>query len=104
MICCRAVEAHPSDASRFRDPQAGDGDEHGRAWPFAESNFSNSSATSRWSASRAAIASVMAKIAGIEAGAIIAALALVGFVALWHIYPALRRGVIGAAARRSAAE
>ena len=47
---------------------------------------------------------VMAKIAGTEAGAIIAASALVGFVALWYVYPALRRGVAGAAARRSPAE
>jgi len=47
---------------------------------------------------------VMAKIAGIEAGAIIAVLALVGFVALWHVYPAVRRGLIGPAARRSPAE
>jgi hypothetical protein len=47
---------------------------------------------------------VMAKIAGIEAGGIIAALALVGFVALWHVYPAVRRGLFGPAARRSPAE
>ena len=47
---------------------------------------------------------VMAKIAGTEAGAVIAALALVAFVALWHVYPAVRRGLIGGAARRSPAE
>ena len=47
---------------------------------------------------------VMAKIAGTEAGAIIAALALVGFIALWHVYPAVRRGLAGASARRSPAE
>jgi hypothetical protein len=47
---------------------------------------------------------VMAKIAGTAAGALIAALALVGFIALWHIYPALRRGLVGSAARRSPAE
>ena len=46
---------------------------------------------------------VMAKIAGSGAAALIAALALAGFVGLWHVYPAVRRGVIRPA-RRSPAE
>jgi hypothetical protein len=47
---------------------------------------------------------VMEKIGGTAAGAIVAALALAGFVTLWHIYPALRRGAFGPAARRSPAK
>ena len=47
---------------------------------------------------------VMAKIAGAAAGAVIAGLALAGFIALWHVYPAVRRGLIGPTARRSPAE
>src|SRR6185312_2489668 len=47
---------------------------------------------------------VMAKIAGTEAGGVIAALALVGFIALWHVYPAVRRGLVGSTTSRSPAE
>jgi hypothetical protein len=47
---------------------------------------------------------VMAKIAGTTTGAIVASLALVGFIALWHLYPALRRGLAHPARRHSPAE
>jgi hypothetical protein len=47
---------------------------------------------------------VMAKIAGATAGAIVAAVVLAGFAALWHVYPVLRRRVVGRVAGASAAE